>query len=88
MSERLPYLKIQCSWSGDLSNLFHGFFVTGSKNFKDVGLAFSRGFEQVDIFIEGRVRERGERAPGWFWLHTSGPNMLEERGDGQALRRG
>ena len=36
----LPSLKIHCSWSGDLSDLFSEFFKTGSKDFKDVGLAF------------------------------------------------
>ena len=38
-------VKIHCSRGGDLSNLLSGFFKTGGKNFKDVGLAFPQSFE-------------------------------------------
>ena len=43
--EVLPSLKIQGSWRGDLGNPFSRFFVTGSEDFKDVGLTRSRGFQ-------------------------------------------
>ena len=43
--EVLPSIKIQSSWRGDLGNPFSRFFVTGSEDFKDVGLTRSRGFQ-------------------------------------------
>ena len=86
--KQLPSLKIQCSRSGDLGDLFSGFFITDSKNFKDVGLAFSWGFERVDIFFEGRARSRSKGVPGWFWLCVGHSDLLGTRRCGQAWRRG
>ena len=64
----LPFLKIPCSlYSGGecFSKFLRWFFVTHFEDREDVVVAFSRGFERVDVLIEfgvsrgsGKVHER------------------------------
>ena len=81
---RLPCLKIHFSRSGDLSDLFSGFFKTGGKNFEDVGLTFPQGFEQIDIFIKSRMQRGSEGVPGQFRLSVGDPDLLGAGERGQA----
>ena len=61
---QLPFLKIPCSlYSGGecFSEFLRRFFITHLEDREDVVIAFSRGFERVDVLIEfGTSRGGGE----------------------------
>ena len=79
MSKHLPYLKIQGSGGRDFSDFFCRFFEASGEDVKDVGFAFSRGFERVYIFIKGCLWGGCERVLGGFSLGLSGSNLMGAR---------
>ena len=67
MSRRLPFLKIPCSlYSGGecFSEFLRRFFITHFEDREDVVVAFSRGFEHVDVLVKFGVNRGGGKVLG------------------------
>ena len=92
MLRQLPFLKIPCSLypRGEcFSKFLRRFFVTHLEDREDVIIAFSRGFEQVDVLVEFGVSRGGGEVLGRLRGSSFGDaNVLRTIGGRQTGARG